>query len=62
MTSTPSKIIDLKSIFCNKCGQVLSKENYSLKAKQQVIELPPIQPIFEEYHQFSCQCPKYQHE
>jgi hypothetical protein len=62
MTSTPSKIIDLKSIFCNKCGKALSKETYSLKAKHQVIELPTIQPIFEEYHQFSCQGPKYQHE
>ena len=47
MTSTPDKIIDLKSNFCNKCGQSLSQEIFILKAKRQVVELPPIQPIFE---------------
>ena len=62
MTSTPDKIIDLKSNFCNKCGQSLSQEIFILKAKRQVVELPPIQPIFEEYRQFSCQCPKCQYE
>ncbi|MDZ7934617.1 MAG: IS66 family transposase [Emticicia sp.] len=62
MTPTPDKIIDLKSLFCNKCGQSLCQESYTLKAKRQVIELPPIKPIFEEYRQFSCQCPTCQHE
>lgn len=62
MSATPDKIIDLKSDFCNKCGQSLSHETFILKAKRQVIELPPIQPVFEEYRQFSCQCPNCQHE
>jgi transposase len=62
MTATPDKIIDLKSEFCTKCGQSLSQQIFILKAKRQVIELPPIQPIFEEYRQFACQCPKCQHE
>lgn len=62
MTATPNKIINLKSDFCNKCGQSLSQETFILKAKRQVIELPSIQPIFEEYRQFSCQCPNCQHE
>lgn len=62
MTSTPDKIIDLKSNFCTKCGQSLSQETFILKTKRQVVELPPIQPIFEEYRQFACQCPNCQHE
>jgi hypothetical protein len=52
MTDTPNKIIDLKSDFCNKCGQSLSHETLILKAKRRVIKLPSIQPIFEEYRQF----------
>ena len=62
MTATPNKIINSKSEFCNKCGQSLSQETFILKAKRQVIELRPIQPIFEEYRQFSCQFPNCQHE
>jgi transposase len=62
MSSTPDKIIDLKSNFCTQCGQSLGQEAFILKAKRQVIELPPIQAIFEEYRQFSCQCPHCQHE
>ena len=62
MTLTPDKIIDLKSDFCNKCGQSLSQEIFILKAKRQVVEIPPIQPIYEEYRQFSCQCPNCKHD
>jgi len=62
MTATPNKIINLKSDFCNKYGQSSSQETFILKAKRQVIELPPIQPIFEKYRQFSCQFSNCQHE
>jgi len=56
MSSSPDKIIELKSNFCNSCGSDLSKENFVLQAKRQVIELPPITPIYEEYRQFACKC------
>jgi hypothetical protein len=46
MIATPNKIINLKSEFCNKCGQSLSQETFILKVKRQVIELRPIQPNF----------------
>jgi hypothetical protein len=62
MTATPNKIINLKCDFCYKYGQLSSQETFISKAKRQVIGLPPIQPIFEEYRQFSCQCPNCQHE
>lgn len=61
MSSTPDKIIDLKDSFCNICGQSLSAANFILKAKRQVIELPPIAPIYEEFRQYACQCPTCQH-
>ena len=59
---TPDKIIELKSLFCNNCGQSLSQESYLLKSKRQVVEIPPIQPIYEEYRQYSCECPRCKHE
>ena len=55
MSSTPDKIIDLKSAFCSKCGQNLQGTIFTLKAPRQVVEIPPIKPIYEEYRQYSCQ-------
>lgn len=62
MSKTPDKIIDLMSDFCSVCGQSLTGELFTLKAKRQVIEIPPIIPIYEEYRQYICQCPTCQHQ
>lgn len=62
MSQTPDKIIDLKSDFCSVCGQSLTGELFTLKAKRQVIEIPPIVPIYEEYRQYVCQCPTCLHQ
>ena len=56
MSANPDKIIELKSNFCTSCGSDLAKETFVLQAKRQVIELPPINPIYEEYQQFACKC------
>lgn len=57
MSSTPDKIIDLKSAFCSHCGLDLHDSLFILKATRQVVEIPPLKPIYEEYRQYSCQCP-----
>ena len=62
MSATPDKIIDLKSAFCSKCGQNLQGSVFTLKATRQVIEMPPIKPIYEEYRQYSCRCPRCQNQ
>ena len=67
MRETPDRIIDLKSDFCSVCGQSLTGELFTLKAKRQVIEIPPIVPIYavrrpEEYHQYVCQCATCHHQ
>ena len=62
MSETPDKIIDLKSAFCSVCGQTLSRELFILKAMRQVIEIPSIVPIYEEYRQYACQCPTCHHQ
>ena len=61
MSAAPDKIIELKDAFCNLCGNCLEKETFILKAKRQVIELPPIVPLYEEYQQFACQCSACKH-
>jgi transposase len=60
--SSPDKIIDLKNEFCRNCGSSLNAATYILKAKRQVIEIPPILPIYEEYRQYSCDCPNCHRE
>ena len=57
MTATPDKIIDLKGKYCIDCGECLKMAAFTLKSKRQVIEIPPIVPIYEEFRQYSCECP-----
>jgi transposase len=52
----PDKVIELKSNFCSICGTSTIDALQILKSKRQVIEIPPIVPIYEEYQQFSCEC------
>jgi transposase len=62
MSKSPDKIIELKSDFCSAYGQSLTSELFTLKAKPQVIEIPPIVPIYEEYRQYICKYPTCQHQ
>ena len=56
MSVTPSEIIELKSNYYASCGSDLMDEPFVLQAKRQVIDLPPIAPIYTEYQQYSCKC------
>ena len=47
---------DLKSDFCSQCGDDLSALSQELISKRQVVELPPIHPIYIEYRQYGCVC------
>ena len=57
MTATPDTIIDLKDNYCMDCGECLKLATFTLKSKRQVIEIPPIVPLYEEFRQYSCACP-----
>lgn len=61
MSSTPDEIIELKSSFCSVCGSDLAQSTFVLQAKRQVIDIPPIIPIYKEYQQFSCTCSACKH-
>ena len=52
----PDKLEDLKSGFCKCCGEDLSGSAHALLSKRQVVELPPIQPLYVEYRQYGCLC------
>ena len=56
MSSKPDKTIELKSRFCSICSSNLEKEIFVLTSKRQVVELPLIQPVYEEYQRYSCKC------
>jgi len=61
MSSTPDEIVSLKSSFCSACGADLASATFVLQAKRQVIDIPPIIPIYKEYQQFSCSCSACSH-
>jgi len=62
MTSNPDKILDLKSDFCQSCGNDLQGLSQEFLAKRQEIILPPVQPVYVEYRQFGvlCSCGHHQ--
>lgn len=63
MSGAPDRIIDLKSSYCAACGSsLMGDENFRLQARRQVIEIPPIRPVWEEYRVFACTCPNCEHE
>ncbi len=62
MSSTPDITVDLKSSYCQSCGASLSDLEFTFVNKRQVIELPPIKPIYKEYRQYSCSCGRCAHK
>ncbi len=62
MSASPDKIVDLKSNFCARCGISLASGNFILQARRQVVEIPPIKPIVEEFRQYVCSCPHCEHQ
>ncbi|MEN0048238.1 MAG: IS66 family transposase [Bacteroidota bacterium] len=53
---SPDKTEHLKSDYCEKCGEDLRGAKHELVSKRQVVELPPIAPIYLEYRQYGTQC------
>ena len=45
-----------------KCGHSLEDALFLFCSRRQVIELPPIEPLYEEYRQYSCDCPGCGHQ
>jgi len=56
MSSSPDEVKDLKSNYCQDCGEDLTGLHHLLLSKRQEIVLPPIQPLYVEYRQYGCIC------
>lgn len=61
MTDNPDEEHKLKSDYCSKCGNELDDQKQQLISKRQLIQIPPIQPIYIEYQQYGCQCDRCGH-
>ena len=62
MKEVPDQVIELKSEYCGNCGSSLAGQVYELKVKRQVVEIPPVEPIYEEYQQYGCRCGRCGHQ
>ncbi len=58
MSSSPDEIISHFPHFCKKCGFDLAEFEKTLVEKRQVIDIPPIVPIYTEHQSFvkTCSC------
>ena len=56
-SSTPDVVTDLKSNFCGRCGTSLEEATFVLQAARQVVDIPPVSPIYHEYRQYAAPCP-----
>jgi transposase len=56
MTENPDHRINHMPCYCGKCGSDLSGVPYDLSGKRQIIDLPPIKPVFTEHRIYQTQC------
>ena len=58
MSDTPDEIRKLSPDYCNECGADLSQMEVQYQDRRQVVELPPIKPLYIEYQRYSklCSC------
>ena len=56
MSATPQKVITHSPQFCTDCGSDLALAEAQLIGKRQIVDLPPIQPVFIEHQCFSKTC------
>jgi transposase len=56
MCSTPDVLIDHRPDFCNCCGLDLVDQPGQLTSRRQVIDIPPIAPLYTEHRVFQKKC------
>lgn len=56
MTSIPDQVINHIPDTCTGCGSKLPEHNSKMVDKRQVVELPPIKPIYIEHRSFATVC------
>lgn len=56
MTETPDEIHKLIPDYCNHCGKELTDIVAQLESKRQIVEIPPVKPIYIEFQNYSKTC------
>lgn len=56
MTSIPDQVIEHKPEYCNCCGLGLHQREAELAACRQVIDIPPIKPVYTEHRVYRTVC------
>ena len=56
MTSAPDTIISHKPDFCNCCGSELQQQLAELAGRRQVVDIPPIKPVYTEHQIYRTAC------
>lgn len=60
MVEKADVVKELKSRYCQACGAALPEEQQEV-SRRQVVELPPVKPLYTEYRQMGCSCPDCAH-
>ena len=55
MVAVADEIEELRSSYCQECGNALP-EAQQVVSRRQVVDIPPVQPVYTEYRQYGCQC------
>ena len=56
MSKNPTSIEKKYPSYCNRCGLSLESNDFVLKQRRQMIDIPPIEPIITEYQSYGTVC------
>lgn len=60
MVAIADEVHELRSNYCQGCGTALP-EDQPVVSRRQVVDIPPVQPVYTEYRQYGCRCPSCDH-
>jgi transposase len=60
MVAVADVVEEVKSNYCQACGAALPEEQVVVSTRQ-VVDIPPVQPVYTEYRQYGCACPGCDH-
>lgn len=60
MIAVADEVQELQSSYCQRCGSALP-ETQQVISRRQVVDIPPVKPLYTEYRQLGCHCPCCNH-
>ena len=62
LSDCPTTITVLKSAICSLCGSSLEAGLFYQQSRRQVVDIPPVVPVYTEFQQYACECPTCSHK